>query len=176
MERRSALKNLIIIGGGIALLPSCLNKPEKASVRLKNVEINHQQENILAEVAETIIPATDTPGAKALGVHLFVLKMLDDCYNKKDQKAFLTGLEQLETMAKKQYKNSFVDCSKDDKESVLKSIETGNQNAGEISKFYQIMKQKTIQGYLNSKYVMNNLIVFELVPGRYDGYFPVKNA
>jgi hypothetical protein len=36
------------------------------------------------------------------------------------------------------------------------------------------MKQQTINGYMNSKYVMTNLVVWELIPGRYNGYFPVK--
>jgi len=38
------------------------------------------------------------------------------------------------------------------------------------------MKSKTIEGYMSSKYVMTNLIVWELVPGRWNPYYAVKSA
>ncbi|CAL1517266.1 gluconate 2-dehydrogenase subunit 3 family protein [Chitinophaga sp. MM2321] len=177
MERRAAIRNLLIISGGITLLPSCLGTQKKqVSAGFSNLDISADQEKLLAEIAETIIPATDTPGAKALGVHLFVLKMLNDCYEKDQQEAFIKGLKQLEKITKKQYGDSFMACDKVDREAVLKNIETTMKDAGDVSTFYKIMKQKTIQGYLNSKYVMTNLVIYELVPGRYDGYFPVKNT
>ncbi len=84
MTRREALRNCFIITVGTALLPSCMQK-DKASVALKNLEVNTDQEKLIAELSETIIPKTDTPGAKDVYAHLFVLKMVDDCYEKKDQ-------------------------------------------------------------------------------------------
>ena len=89
MERRSAIRNLAVITGGLMFLPSCKSTPGKTSVSLKNIKIDAGQEKLLAEIASTIIPATETPGAKEVGAHLFVLKMLDDMYEKEIQQEYI---------------------------------------------------------------------------------------
>lgn len=176
MKRRSAIRNLAIITGGLMLLPSCKSTPGKASVSLKNFNINADQEDLLAEIASMIIPASDTLGAKEVGAHLFVLKMVDDMYEKEVQQNFITGLEYLEVDTKKQFDQSFAKCSKDQKQRILLDIEGKKGYSKEVIDFFTIMKQRTIQGYVNSKYVMTNVIKYEFVPShQYNGYYPVKN-
>ncbi len=176
MQRRSAIRNLAVITGGFMFLPSCKSTPGKASVSLKNIKIDADQEKLLAEIASTIIPATETPGAKEVGAHLFVLKMLDDMYEKEIQQNFITGLNYLDADTKKQFDQTFANCSLDQKQKVLLGIESKKGYSKEVFDFYDIMKQRTIEGYLNSKYVMTNIIKYELIPShKYDGYYPVKN-
>ena len=92
MKRRSAIKNLMIFAGGIYLLPSCAGDG-KSSIELKNLDILVGEEALLGEVAEAMIPKTaGAPGARDLNLHLFTLKMVDDCHSAKDQKAFKAGL------------------------------------------------------------------------------------
>ncbi|MET3114523.1 hypothetical protein AAKU52_002258 [Pedobacter sp. CG_S7] len=176
MERRFAIKQILIMAGGIALLPSCLKESGKSSILLKNLTVTLDQELLLGEIAETIIPKTDTPGAKELNLHLFVLKMLDDCYEPEKQRDFLKGLEQLQQETQNQFAKSFSKLTLMEREEVLRKIENNKEASPELAVFYQLMKNKTIQGYVSSKYVMTNLKKWELVPGRYNGYFPVKSA
>ena len=168
MERRLVIKQVLIMAGGLALLPSCLRDKGHSSITLNNIDISLDQENLLAEIAETIIPRTNTPGAKELKLHLYALKMLDDCYEKVDQQKFMDDLAKLEDQTHDHFGKSFQKLSGSQRRSILTHVE----NAG--SNFYQIFKNETINGYLNSKYVMTNLIIYELIPGRYNGYFPVK--
>src|SRR5450432_3257227 len=93
VNRRHAIKQFVIVSAGIALIPSCMHNTSKASVILKNLSIDGDQEKMLAELSETIIPATTTAGAKDISAHLFVLKMMDDCYSKEDQQKFMKGME-----------------------------------------------------------------------------------
>lgn len=176
MQRRTAIRNLLVISGGVSFLPGCLNEPPASSGGWKHLAIGTQEEALLEAVAETIIPATDTPGASELGVHLFVLKMVDDCHTRKDQEEFLKGLRQLDAIAGKQQGRSFIALKSTDREALLQSLTTDEQAPPESRAFLKIMKQRTIQGYLNSRYVMSDLLIYELVPGRYDGYFPVNQA
>ena len=176
MERRLVIKQILIMAGGLALLPSCLRDAGKSSVLLKNLDISLDQENLLAEIAETIIPKTSTPGAKELNIHLFVLKMLDDCYEPEEQERFVKGLEALMDKTQDLYGKSFMDLTVPERQELLVAIENDKEASAELAGFYKIMKGKTIQGYLNSQYVMTNLIKWELVPGRYNGYYPVKTA
>ena len=183
MERRLAIKQILIMAGGLALLPSCLREAGKASIQLKNIVVNLDQELLLAEIAETIIPKTNTPGAKDLKLHLFVLKMLDDCHDEKDQQLFLKGLDRLKDLAQEQYSSSFANMTVADRQKLLIHLEEmkvkdvkGQKDDDELSTFYSIMKRRTLGGFLNSKYVMSNITKWELVPGRYNGYYPVKSA
>lgn len=187
MNRRTVIKNLALVLGGAALLPSCLQDNGKASIVLKKINVSADQEKFLADVAETIIPKTSTPGAKDLSLHLFVLKMVDDCFSKNDQNAFMAGLDKLKAEAETRFGKSFGEASQAQREVLLSELDhkqAANQKAqGEKKQpeaddrltFYGITKGETIYGYTNSKYFMTKEIVYELVPGRYNPDYPAKN-
>ena len=176
MQRRSAIRDLIVIAGGITILPSFKYIPGKASVALKNMDISAEQEKLLGEIASTIIPRTETPGAKELGSHLFVLKMLDDCYEKEDQQKFVRGLKALDESTTKRFRHSFLRCTPQQRETVLLSVENKEAFPAEVFDFYKIMKAKTLQGYMTSKYVVLNIMKYEMIPSvPYNGYYPIKN-
>jgi len=176
MERRLVIKQILIMAGGLALLPSCLRDKGKSTIQLSRIDVSLDQENLLAAIAETLIPKTDTPGARELKLHLFVLKMLDDCYEADEQQQFMEGLHDFESLVDEKFAKTFDKLSKKEREEALLATEKLGKSKNALSTFYQIMKERTIGGYLNSKYVMTNLVVYELVPGRYNGYFPVKTA
>ena len=46
----------------------------------------------LDEVAETILPETDTPGAKAANTGAFIALMVSDTYSPEEQNAFFAGM------------------------------------------------------------------------------------
>ncbi|HZH64264.1 MAG TPA: gluconate 2-dehydrogenase subunit 3 family protein [Flavisolibacter sp.] len=174
MQRRTLLKQLVFITGGVALLPSCLQNRSKASILLKDMSIDGDQEKLLAELSETIIPVTDTPGAKDISAHLFTLMMVDDCYKKEDQQKFMAGLKDFEAKTKKDFSKSYVDLSPAEKEKLLRELEAAKDRKDDLSYFYATTKKLTIQAYTTSKYYLTKVQVYELVPGRYHGCVPVK--
>lgn len=176
MKRRAVIKNMMLFAGGIYLLPSCSGNG-KSSIELKNLDILVDEEALLGEVAETIIPKTaDAPGAKELNLHLFVLKMVDDCYNAADQKAFKAGLASLNKISLEQNDKPFNQLDPNAKIHFIESAMKDDAHNEALRTFFKITKQRTIQGFTNSKFVMTDLKQYELVPGRYNGYFPVDNA
>lgn len=100
ITRRSALKHLLIVAGGISIIPSCYQENDNTSVIFNNLDLNGSHEKLLAEIEETILPATDTPGAKELQTHIFTLIMLNDCYEKDKQQQFVKGLKEINSIAK----------------------------------------------------------------------------
>jgi len=172
MDRRSVVKGLLIFAGGVAVLPSCVLEEGKASIPLDHLDVSAEQEELLAEMVETILPATDTPGAKAMGLHLFTLKMLDDCYGQEDQQAFMQGMAAFAQLAKEQAGKRFTRCNPEQRQELIAAVNAG-QAPEEVLTFYRILKSETIKGYLNSELVMTTLRVYELVPGRYEAYYPV---
>ena len=158
MKRRTAIKQLFILAGGLAIATSCNNDRSKASIALNNVDFSKQDEDFLAELTEAIIPKTDTPGAKELNLHLFVMKMVDDCHSPEDIQDFIKGLEKAKTVQGKSSQEIQAYLSKLDKE----------------DRFFSILKSRTIMGYENSMYVMTEKLVYQLVPGKYDGQVKLK--
>jgi hypothetical protein len=201
MNRRTVIKNLALAIGGAVLLPSCLHPDGSSYIQLKHISITADQQKLIGDISETIIPKTTTPGAKDLNLPAFVLKMLDDCYTKKDQQAFLVGLGQFNDMVNKKYNISFSDLNAKERENVLTTLEKSTKPGKDPQKsikpvrdaeksieapkkkpdvpplnlFYGAIKQQTIFGYTNSQYFMTKQVVYELVPGRYNAHFPVKN-
>jgi gluconate 2-dehydrogenase gamma chain len=69
------------------------------------------QSELVATIAEHIIPATDTPGARAAGVHRFIDVILSDYYKADERKKFLDGLAQFEARAAKECGAPFLEAS-----------------------------------------------------------------
>lgn len=173
MERRTVLKYLVVIAGGTAILPSCMHKESKASILLRNMSITAEQETMLAEFAETLIPASATPGAKDTYTHIFTMRMLDDCYEKKEQHVFTKGMKEVEDMVKDRHKTNFAKATAAQRADILTTLEE-KKGSDDAQAFYKLMKNLTIQGYLTSKPVMADIFNYELVPGRYNPAYPVK--
>jgi hypothetical protein len=176
MDRRSSIKNLIIISAGAALLPSCLQENKKSSISLKNIKIDGKDEELLSELSETIIPKTDTPGAKDVSAHLFALMMIDDCYVPAGQDKFVKGLKDFEEFSKKKSDKPFVKCTPSQKQEILQSIESKKDIPENVAFFYNTTKRLTVQAFTESKYYLTKVQVYELVPGKFYGCVPVKKA
>src|SRR5688572_27944981 len=119
ISRRSALKRFIIVTGGIMIIPSCMQENDNTSVPLNNLDLNRGHEKLLAEIEESIITASDTPGAKEFQTHLFTLIMLNDCYEKNKQQQFVKGLKEINTISKKEFGNPFIECTPSQREEML---------------------------------------------------------
>jgi len=158
MNRRTAIRHLFIAAGGIMIATSCDLTGKKASIELSNIDVSRDDEDVLSNVVEAIIPKTDSPGAKELNLHLFVLKMVDDCHSEEDQQRFLEGLKKAKSLKGK---------SVDEVMDYVKNLPSDDA-------FLALVKRRTIQGYLNSEYVMKNKLVYELVPGRYNGAVKIE--
>lgn len=174
MDRRTAIRNLALVIGGAALLPACTK--QNPTAHFKHFDISLDQQNLVTDMAETIIPKTSTPGATDLGLDKFVWLMVDDCADKDDRQAFLKGMDEFKDVPEKMFSKRFADCNREQKEQVLKNLEKKDGGySKELQAFYQTVKGLTVFGYTESKYFMTKEIVYELVPGRYNAYFPVKN-
>ena len=168
MNRRAALRRLLYIAGGTFLLPACYRTSGKATIEVTNIVIDEEDEILLAELVDALIPPSDTPGGKELLLHLFVLKMVDDCHTPDDQKIFTAGLTSFSACPEEIMGKDFMQLEQERRIAFLEAIDEISDE--DVKRFYAMAKHRTIQGYLNSKYVMANLIKYELVPGRYNGY------
>ena len=174
ITRRIAIRNLLLITAGTLLLPSCIDGG--ASIKLTNLDVDGEQESILGSLTDAIIPQTDTPGAKDISAHLFALKMVDDCYTKEEQKAFMLGFKDFNKLVKDKYKMSFAQLGAVQQEELLTLLEDGKKVPEGVQSFYSSVKSFTVLGYTTSKYYLTEVKNFNLIPGKYQGSVPVNPA
>lgn len=122
MERRELLKWIAVVTGGVVVggevfLTGC-KTGAKADAGFTAANIS-----LLDEIGETIIPATDVPGAKAAQIGEFMKVMITDCYTQAEQDAFLKGIPALEEACKKANSQSFMDCTPQQRHDFLVSLE-----------------------------------------------------
>jgi hypothetical protein len=172
MDRRSALRSFVILSAGIAFMPSCREGKVKSGVSLKNIGLSGDEENMLANLSETILPVkTEAPTDAA---HYFVLVMVDDCYTAEDREKFIKGLREFDKLAVQKFNTGFVQSSEEQKHDLLREMESKKESGEPVNYFYNTTRSLTLQHYMNSKYYLVNVRKFEMAPGRFNGCFPVE--
>lgn len=195
MNRRKAIQQVSLLMGGavssatmIAVMSGCKN--EGKSISGVDFSLSTGQQSLLAEIAEMIIPPTDTPGAGDAGVAPFIELMLKDCYTSAQQKHFLSGLSQLNDEAQK-LGDSFDLLTDDQKSVILSTMETlareereAEQKSREVDAetdlekrdtkepvvpFFHLMKELTLFGYFTSEIGIKQALAYDPIPQQYLG-------
>ena len=94
----------------------------------------------------------------------------------KDQQKFLQGLVAFEKKTDEQLDKSFLKYSPAERQALLKELEAQKTGNADLQYFYNVTKNLTIQAYTTSKFYLTKVQVYQLVPGRFKGCVPVKNA
>lgn len=174
INRRTALKNLALSTASLFSLPAWATSWSAGSLATDSTFLSPAQQALLADVVETIIPTTDTPGARELGVHQFVQRMVEDCYEPAARATLTQGLAALDAVARQQTGKPFAAGDQTQREGWL---QPPTQPADPTRQaFLELVKGLTIEGYLTSEYVMTNLSHYEFIPGRYLGCVPVSST
>lgn len=184
MNRRDALSRVALILGGTVVganvfLEGCQpgDKKTAGTSTFSDNDIAY-----LDEIADTIIPATNTPGAKAAGVGAFMTVMVNDCYDEKDQKIFFEGMKLLNDASKKKYGKSFIEIDPSARKELLTEIDTetknymANKKADEPKHYFRMMKELTLLGYFTSEIGATQALRYVAVPGKYEGCIPYKKG
>ena len=171
MRRREALKSLTGIFGATLLLPSWSNAWTTDGLA-EPALLAKGQKRILADLVETIIPKTDTPGAAELNVQRFVELMVQDCSEDSGKEQLKKGLDKLTQEAGKISAGGFSALTGPQRLALVK--DWASRKGSEEQTFMDSVKNLTIQGYQSSEYYLTNVSRYELVPARYLGCVDVN--
>jgi len=143
-----------------------------------------QNKETLDHLAETIIPVTDSPGAKDAAVGAFILKMIRDCTPRKSQNNFIRGLADIMARAQSEYARPFVSCSQAEKTALLEHFEKEGRPyrglAGKLEhqltgdSFFTTLKKYTVLGYCTSKPGATQGMRYDFIPGKYVASLPLQ--
>jgi hypothetical protein len=165
MQRRTAIRNLAIISAGVVFLPSCRNT-DQAGMALKNISVSSKQQDMLAELTETIIPKTKNfIGAKDLRSHEFLLTMIDDCASPEEQRSFTAGMKAFEDACDQKFHTSFARCTLQQRAELLKDLEADKNEKNAAAGFYRTTKGYTVQNFTTCKNYLLDVRHWKMVPG-----------
>ena len=187
MNRREAIQRTAMVLGYavsapalMAIVNGCKATPE---LNYKPVFFTEDQARLVGELAEILLPKTDTPGAKDVGVPSFIDLVLKDCYQQKDKDRYLTGLQTFDEEAKKNFGDLFIDLDPEKQKQHVKTIHDQAVEAdrkGEFKKegrpFILMTKELTLLGYFTSEVGATKVLQYEPVPGAYHGCLPLAEA
>jgi hypothetical protein len=114
VTRRQALARVAyLLGGALAaptvagVLAGCGAAADPEGTRWVPRTLSQEQREAVLIMGEIILPATDTPGARAARVDRFIDAMLSDYYPEADRRRFLAGLERVESRARDAFGGPF---------------------------------------------------------------------
>lgn len=145
-----------------------------------------QNIDLIAELAEVIIPRTETPGAKDVGVHHFIVKVVEDCLEPKNQRSFLGGLEDLKKYTQDHYGKDFIGCNVSQREEVIAYFESSTESFNVFMKkvrkkimgdtFFSILKQYTAIGYCTSMAGATKGLSYDYIPSAFESCIPLRDG
>lgn len=173
MDRREAVKYIsLLLGGtlvgGSAILTGCKSNTGKS------MDFTEEDVALLNEIADTILPATKTPGAKDAKTGEFMTVMVNDCYEAKDQKVFHEGIQKLNDAADKKMNKSFMELTPEQRHTFLVDLDNEqkeymkNKKQEESSHYFRMMKELTLLGYFTSEIGYTQARNWVERPGRFE--------
>jgi hypothetical protein len=102
ISRREAILRMSVLLGGVALIGSGALISGCKAEKTATLGTSFTPDDIayLDEIADTILPTTSTPGAKAAKTGAFMALMVTDTYHEDDDKTFREGMRKLDDLSK----------------------------------------------------------------------------
>jgi hypothetical protein len=177
MDRRNAIQRVAFLMGGMISAPAMAGMLGKKINQGESVKFTAEQESLIAEIADVIIPNTSTPGAKAAKVEQFIVRVVRDCYTKADQDIFYAGLNKLDADCQTKFGSGFASANLTQKKealttSMLEADIARKKTKGQATFFFMI-KELTTTGYFTSEIGATKALEYLPIPGKFDGCMPL---
>lgn len=153
MKRRAILGGIALLGGGALvhrLVGGTSNRADmQAPAAGAMSSLSPEQTRLLDEISETIIPETNTAGARTAGVVEFIDHIVGNWYTADERDAFVSGLAQFAARCRQQHGQDFISLSPEQRLQFLEVVE--RESTADRVTFFSMMKRLTIVGYYTSQ-------------------------
>jgi hypothetical protein len=173
MNRREAIIRMAVLLGGSLVGPRLFSAALDENIPVENYGFTSAEIALLDELGDTIIPETDTPGAKAVQIGAFIAMMVHDCHDATEQTGFKTGLAQLAADFKTRHNHDFTAASAAIRTSYLNTIDSAHkqdrQSREPLLIAFRLTKDLTVLGYFTSEIGATEVIRHLETPAYYNG-------
>ena len=198
MTRRDAVQRVIALMGGLSLVGDPLDAFafDTAAMEQAMAEgvgtFSAADVALLDEIAETILPETTTPGAKAARTGAFMALMVTDAYTDRNQQVFLDGMRTLEEACRMATGTTFMQATPAQRLTLLEALDREQKTAteeranaprsryppaerpdeDEPPHYFRLMKELALLGYFTSEIGYTKAMRYVESPGRFDPNAP----
>lgn len=192
MNRREVIQRVAMLMGGaisapavLAVLNGCSPKP---SAGWQPLFLSKEEGAMVEAVAELIMPRTDTPGAREVGVPAFIDVILKDAYPSDDQARFISGLKDFDAEAQRAHGKPFLELPQAQRVSYLQKVHDEAATAEKVEAdkdvpagerkrpFVLMMKELTLLGFFTSQAGTTQVLQYVAVPGGFQACVPIAEA
>jgi hypothetical protein len=181
LSRRDALLQVsTLMGGGLVGGAALLSACAVSGSRPVGEVFTAAEIALLDEIADTILPATGTPGAKAAGVGEFMSVMVADTYTSREQQIFFDGLDRLNAECLADHGVDFMAATPSARTALLTRLDReqydymGSREPGDPVHFFRMLKELTLSGYFTSEIGYTQAMRYIESPGRFDPCVPYQ--
>lgn len=197
LSRREILERMTVVTGGavsLTILSACdsgVKAPEN-SENLKLKALNKVQLDLVADIADMIIPDTETLGAKSVNVHFLVDELAANWMTADERSGFLNDLTALDERIKSDHGKSFSALDNQRRGTVLDQLGQEMLAAGDASTglgditnsddnagrkhIYRELRELIIFGYYTSEVGATEELNYDPIPGGYSGCIPLADV
>jgi glucoside 3-dehydrogenase (cytochrome c) hitch-hiker subunit len=197
VTRREAVQRVIALMGGLALVGDdrlsafSVDDGELAQAMAHGVgTFSAADVALLDEIAETILPQTTTPGAKAAKTGAFMALMVTDVFTDREQQVFHEGMRTLDEGCRAATGKEFMHASSPERHTLLQALDREQKTAMEERQavrtrypaaplpddapahYFRMMKELALLGYFTSEIGYTQAMRYRESPGRFDPDVP----
>jgi hypothetical protein len=182
MNRREAVWRIAVLMGGAMVGSEILLSGQTIPGKAPTAAFTDADRALLDEIGETIVPATDIPGAKAVNIGAFMTMMVTDCYNDRQHAAFAEGLGKINDACKAKCGCSFMESTPAQRTELANTLDSeqkahnDTKAKGDPAHYFRMMKELAILGYFTSEIGCTQAVKYVEVPGAYHGDIPYKKG
>lgn len=172
INRRALLLGAVfLVGGAAALTRFARNSVAGSGLGLA---FSPDQFTLLEHVTDTLIPATDTPGAIGAGVPGFMRQMIAEWGSDETQAAMLGVLDRIEKLSWSRNGASFLELTTERRLELMNAFDA--ESVARQDPAYRQFKWLVLAGYYQSEIGATQELRFELVPGAWRSCLPLSEV
>jgi len=183
IPRREVLRRVAVVMGVSLSAPAVLGvlngRAAHAAAAAPAQFLDEDQFALLAEITEIMIPRTDTPGARDVGVPAFIDDMLANVYSGDAQQRFLDGLEAFQAEVRERTGRALLELAPEQRHAEVQQAHDAaralDAPAGERP-FMLLTKELALLGYFTSEAGATQVLQYEAVPGDWQACVPLAEA
>lgn len=168
MNRRELLKKSAIASLGLSLSPALLISLESCSKKRPTSDIpvylDQEQFDNIWQIAELVLPKTESPGADDAKVTPFIDQLFGEFFEEAIKTQYTLGLKTFLEDCKSQNGKSFLDLDEKDQIVYLKKVDSDEEK----DSFFRTFKKIILWAYFTSEQGMKSMN-YVPVPGRFNG-------
>jgi hypothetical protein len=192
LQRVSALLGGVALAGGDSLAAFTFDDPARSLAMAQGTgTFTAADIALLDEIAETILPQTSTPGAKAARTGAFIALMVTDTYTDRQQDVFASGLRQIDDASIRAHGVGFMSATPAQRLALAQQLDREQKDAmdarqakpvnrapiatvttDEPAHYFRMIKELTLLGFFTSEIGMTSALRYRESPGRYDPCAP----